>query len=65
MTGSGWMTRFQFPGGAEIFLSATAVSRSTQEPIQPPEKWVLGAISPGVKQLKCEAYYCHLLQRLE
>jgi hypothetical protein len=52
----GWMTGVQFPAGAVIgfFLLAIAYILALG-PIQPPIKWVLGAFSPGIKQLVCEA----------
>jgi hypothetical protein len=36
------------PGGGKIFLIPT-VSRSALGPTQPPNQWVLGPLSPGVK----------------
>jgi hypothetical protein len=45
---------FDSQQGQEIFLYST-VSRLALRPIQPPIQWVLGALSPGVKQLGHEA----------
>jgi hypothetical protein len=43
--------------GQGVFLFATT-SRPALGPTQPPNQWVLEALSPGVKQLVgCEAFY--------
>jgi hypothetical protein len=50
----GWTPGVQFLAGAGFFLFNTA-SRLALGPTQLPIKWVLGALSLGVKQLGCEA----------
>jgi hypothetical protein len=49
----GWTARVQFPAGARDFLYFTA-SRPALGFTQPPIQWVLGTVSPGVKQPGCE-----------
>jgi hypothetical protein len=50
------MTGVQFLAGAGIFVF-TAMSRPALGPIQPPIQWVLGTLSPGIKQLGQAADY--------
>jgi hypothetical protein len=55
-TGSRLDGRGSIPGMAILFLITTA-SRPALGTTQPPIQWVSGALSPGVKQLKREAYH--------
>lgn len=55
----GW-PRFDFWQGKKIFLLASA-SRLAVWPTQLPFEWVPGVLSPGVKQLGCEADHWLLL----
>jgi hypothetical protein len=47
-------SRVRFPGELGIFLFTTA-SRTAPGPTQPPIRWMLGALSVGVKRPGCEA----------
>jgi hypothetical protein len=49
----GWITEVL---QLEIFLSSTSF-RLVLRPIQPPIQWILGTLSPGVKQPEHEADY--------
>jgi hypothetical protein len=55
--GYGFDDRNSFPGGGndEIFFLFATASRPALEPTQP-IKWVRGALSPGVKRPRREAY---------
>jgi hypothetical protein len=56
--------RFDSWQGREIFLFSLT-SRLALQPIQPPVKWVLVAVSPVVKQQGCEmTTHLHLVLRL-
>jgi hypothetical protein len=44
------------PGRVKNFLFSTS-SRPALGPTKPPIKWVLGVLSPGVKQQGCEVYH--------
>jgi hypothetical protein len=49
-----WTAGLRFPAGARDFSLLHSV-HTLLGPTQPPIQWVLGALSPGVKQLGHEA----------
>jgi hypothetical protein len=50
----GWIARVQFPAG-ERDISLLYSSQTSSGAIHPPIQWILGAISAGEKQQRCEA----------
>jgi hypothetical protein len=50
------------PGRGKIFIFNTA-SRQALGPTQPSIQWVVGAVSPGIKWLGCEADHSQLMLR--
>jgi hypothetical protein len=52
-----WMALVQFLPVQDFSLLHTV--QTTLGPTQPPIQWVLGALSPGIKQRGCEANQSH------